>query len=353
MTPRHLARGLAVALAVVLAVPPAFADGAPPRVRDPEDTWKSLARDPEEEVAQREYDRAMLEGDNNLDFAVAEVQVASRRKKYLENAVNAYELAARARPDAPEPHFRAAAALHRFYITCNARESAALCRGGGTLHRHADRIIKHWEAFQAKAPRDPRLADEILFERAILHTKLASPEHLARARADYLQILALRHLGSRDHIVMGNLAETEMMLGDLDAAIVHYKRTLEIGQSISIYFGLAVALDRDEQGQQARSLLRSFGIDGVRLFENMIAEDDVFFVPDGEAYYYLALGYEAIGIDDAALRYYDLFLASGAHPQFAPRARANRAGIVERRSKRALTDEQRFRSYKVPGGPKP
>src|SRR5690606_33933977 len=123
-------------------------------------------------------------------------------------------------PDSPEPHFRAAAALHRFYIECNPQEGAALCHGARTLHRHADRIIKHWEAFEAKAPLDPRLADEILFERAILHTRLATPEHLAKARADYLEILARRHVTSVDDVVMGNLAETQMMLGDLDAAII-------------------------------------------------------------------------------------------------------------------------------------
>jgi tetratricopeptide (TPR) repeat protein len=311
-------------------------------VRDAEDTWKPLARPPEKEVAEREYDRAMLEGDNNLDFAVAEA-VASRRKKFLENAVLAYELAARARPESAEPHFRAAAALHAFYIDCNVHDGAALCRGDAAMsnatRKQAERVIRHWDAFETKAPRDPRLADEILFERAILHTKLATPEHLALARADYLKILARRHIGSRDGNVMGNLAETDMMLGDLDNAIIHYRRTLEIEQSVSHYFGLAVALDRDEQGHLARSILRTFGVGGVRDLEDLIARRIVFYVPEGEAYYYLALGYEAIGIDDAAIRYYDLFLASGAHPQYAPRARANRAAIAERRTKR-VTDER-------------
>jgi tetratricopeptide (TPR) repeat protein len=333
-------RGLALTLVLAATASPAFADE---RVRDPEDTWKSIARDPETEVADREYHRAMLEGDNNLDFAVAEVQVASRRKKYVEDAVNAYEAAARARPTSPEPHFRAAAALHRFYIDCNPHEGAALCRAGthtATFRKNAERVIKHWEAFEANAPTDPRLAEEILFERAITHTKLETPEHLAQARADYLKILALRHVGSRDSIVMGNLAETDMMLGDLDAAIVHYRRTLEIDQRVSHYFGLAVALDRDEQGSLARSLLRTFGTGGVKEMERAIMTHEVFYVPDGEAYYYLALGYEAIGLDDAAITYYDEFLKRGAHPQFAPRARANRAALAERRQKRASDDRR-------------
>lgn len=336
-------RLLALSVALGVAATPAFADDGARRVRDPEDTWRSLARNPDDEVAQREYDRAMLEGDNNLDFAVAEVQVASRRKTYVENAINAYEVASRARPAAPEPHFRAAAAILRFYLECNPHEGAALCRGADTFNRHAGRVIRHWDAFEAKAPLDPRLEDDILFERAILHTKLATAEHLAHARDDYKKLLA--RVTPRQNrfgaLASGNLAETEMMLGDLDAAIIQYKRTLELAQGVSLYFGLAVALDRDEQGQQARSILRSFGIRGVRDLEAQIVARDVFYVPEGEAYYYLALGYEANGIDEAAIRYYDEFLASGAHPQFAPRARANRAALVERRGKRKPLDAPR------------
>jgi tetratricopeptide (TPR) repeat protein len=159
------------------------------------------------------------------------------------------------------------------------------------------------------------------------------------ARLDYLAIIARRHIGSRDGNVMGNLAETEMMLGDLDEAIIHYRRTLEIEQNVSHYFGLAVALDRDEQGQLSRAILRTFGAGGVEELERLIARELVFYVPQGEAYYYLALGYEAVGRDDDAIRFYDLFLASGAHPQFAPRARANRAAVAARRRHRGAAPD--------------
>lgn len=338
---------LLVALAALaLAAPSATAGGKP------SDFWYELARDPASEVAEREYDAQMLEGDSNLDFAVAEGQVALTRERFLEKAITAYEAAARARPDQAEPHFRAAAALHAFYIECNTRESAALCRGTGAnparQQRRMERIIRHWNAFEAKAPRDPRLVDDIYFERAILHTKLATTEHLALARDDYKKLLARASIEHRyGALASGNLAETEMMLGDLDAAIIQYRRTLEVAQSVSLYFGLAVALDRDEQGHLARSLLGTFGVSGVRQLEEQITHGEVFYVPLGEAYYYLALGYEAIGVDEVALRYYDQFLASGAHPQFAPRARANRAAIVERRSKRVPTDQPRL-EYRSP-----
>lgn len=307
------------------------AAGAPRAAAD--DFWRELARDPEAEVAEREYDRAMLDGDTNLDLAVAESEIEPRRKQYLERALAAYEQASRARPEAAEPHFRAASALHAFYVDCDPLQTAALCRRPPHPPplATAERLIRHWDAFEAKAPADPRVVDDVLFERAILHTKLATPEHLAAARADYRKLMAWRHITTRDGNVLGNLAETEMMLGNLDEAIVAYRRTLEIDQSVSHYFGLAVALDRDEQGALARAILRTYGVSGVTQLERQILIGQVFYVPDGEAYYYLALGSEAVGLDEQAIRYYELFLASGAHPRYAPRARTNRAALLARR----------------------
>lgn len=317
---------LVTLLTLALAAAPAQAD----------DFWSELARDPDLEVSEREYDRAMLDGDTNLNLAVAESVVAKRRQKYLDRAVASYELAVLARPDAAEPHFRAAAALHAFYLECDPLQSAALCAQGTGVRTRlptkavTDRIIRHWDAFEAKAPTDPRVVDDVLFERAILHTKLATRAHLEAARDDYRKILAWRHTTDRDANVLGNLAETEMMLGNLDEAIVAYRRTLEVDQSVSHNFGLAVALDRDEQGQQARAILRSYGIEGVAALQRQISRGQVFYVPDGEAYYYVALGCEAVGLYDDAIRFYDLFIASGAHPQFAARARTNRAAVATR-----------------------
>ncbi len=47
-----------------------------------------------------------------------------------------------------------------------------------------------------------------------------------------------------------------------------------------------------------------------------------FFVPDGEKYYYAALINEAFGKFEEALADWQHFLASGAHPQYRPRAQA-------------------------------
>lgn len=329
----------AVALAVAIGAPPAGAPAVTVTTARAEDlgaVWQAATRGGDAEVAEREYAIAMLDGDRALELAVAESQVARRRRLYLERAISAYERAAMARPEAAEPHFRAAAAIHAFYLECRRDEGASLCDGNPLLTSAAARVaatraIDHWDAFEAKAPLDPRVTDEILFDRAILHTKLGTPEHLAAARADYRKILARRQLSAPDSIVIGNLAETEMMLGDLDQAIIAYRRTLQLEQSVSHYFGLAVALDRDEQGAQARAILRAFGPRGIEDLERQILSGRVFYVPRGEEFYYLALGYDAVGYHDEAIRFYDLFVASGAHPQFAPRARANRAAVAARR----------------------
>src|SRR5215216_4448039 len=88
----------------------------------------------------------------------------------------------------------------------------------------ANDIIAAWDAFEARAPLDPRLSvgafggaygdDEILFDRAILHTHLATKAHLQAAAADYEKILS-RFDGDNGATsrVLGNLAETYMMLG--------------------------------------------------------------------------------------------------------------------------------------------
>ncbi|HVK73815.1 MAG TPA: hypothetical protein VM734_10855 [Kofleriaceae bacterium] len=312
---------VAALVLATLAAPPAARGG---------DLWRDVAVSADDEVARRAYDRAMLDGDEALDLAIAE-HVVARRRKYLDRALLAYEAASRARPSAAEPHFRAASALHAFYFECDASpdQPAALCRRPASP-QVVKRLLGHWEAFEAKAPLDPRIIDDVLFERAIVFTKLATPDDLARARRDYLAFLdrAPRHRLAR--LALGNLAETEMMLGDLDASIATYRRVLQIDQRVESTYGLAVALDRDEQGEEARAILRTYGKEGLLTLKSHIDNKDVFYVPAGEEFYYLALGAEAVGLAEDAVRLYDAFLQSGAHPRYAPRAKANRDALAAR-----------------------
>lgn len=329
------ARAALVAALVAAAAAPAGAQeqwhGAEPG-RDAS-LWAEATETPDEELARRTYDDAMLAGDDHVAFATSE-RVMSTRRRMVEKAALAYETASRARPTAAEPHFRAAAVLLAFYIDC-ARDDAALCTR--VFDRHAaERVIAHLDRFTAKAPLDPR-TDEILFERAVLHTRLATPEHLRAAAVDYEEILrrsrgeartdAITNPRLRLGLVLGNLAETYMMLGDLDQAIETYRASIRQDLDVSRTFGLAVALDRDEQRGEAIRVLRMQGEQALSALADDIASQRVFFVPEGEAEYYLALGAEVEGDPVRALEHYEAFVRSGAHPRFQPRAKAHIARL--------------------------
>jgi tetratricopeptide (TPR) repeat protein len=287
----------------------------------------------------------MLAGDDHVAFATSE-PVRMVRKRMVEKAALAYEAASRARPDAAEPHLRAAAVLDAFFLECS-RDDAPLCEP--TIDRDvAERVIAHWDAFTRLAPLDPRGTDEILLDRALLHTKLATPDDWVAATHDYEELLSRMRDDARTDVVgtsrgrrslvTGNLAETYMMLGDLDRAIETYRVSLRYDPDTSRMFGLAVALDRDEQRTEAWHVLRQQGGDALA---DLIADIDrhiVFFVPEGEAEYYLALGAEFSGDAVGAIEHYEAFIRSGAHPRYQQRARDNIARLKARPVRRSVAD---------------
>ena len=63
---------------------------------------------------------------------------------------------------------------------------------------------------------------------------------------------------------------------------------------------------------------------------------DTFFVPKGEEQYYFALAAEAFDHDDDAVEYWQRYIASGAHPEFQPRAKAHLAELNAKGKRRAL-----------------
>jgi tetratricopeptide (TPR) repeat protein len=307
----------------------AAALGGAPAARAGE-LWSAAELGAEAERARRAYDGGMLAGDD----AVAEAVNAARvdvRLRLIDRAIASYELAARARPLEPEPHFRAASVLGAFFLDCGdifdpgRPRLTPGCTTPMTPARAA-RLIEHWDAFERLAPGDPRVTEEILFERAVLRTKLGTDDDLRAAADDYRKLLDRRPDG-QPGAVLGNLAETYMMLGDLDRAIDTYRQSLARGADLSQEFGLAVALDRDEQGAQARAIMVARGERGLATFIFEINRGHIFFVPRGEELYYLALAEEALGNVGDAIEYWDGFIASGAHPEFAPRARQNRDAL--------------------------
>lgn len=300
-----------------------------------------------------DYDRAMMMGDSHAIKAIeikhSRISGTRRRARdystVVARAVAAYEEAARLRPDAAEPHYRAAEVIYNHQL--DESPNAPLL----VDHAAAKRALAHWRTFEELAPLDPRATDT-LFRRAIVNTKLATEDSLNNAIDNYETLLGRSDLASMWATNVGtwlsNLAETYMMVGRLDDAVVMYRRALEYSNRPLYGYGLAVALDRAELGELAREIMLSYAV-GDRL--RALDEDGIFFVPEGERYYYLALGYEALGELDQAIGHYQLFLDSGAHPRFQPRARDNIHELLERRRQaRPRRSDARPNVPHIPGG---
>ena len=71
-------------------------------------------------------------------------------------------------------------------------------------------------------------------------------------------------------------------------------------------------------------------------------------MPEGEKYYYFALIQQSLDLDASALEAWDRFLASGAYPQFADRARRHRATIAGRLAAGMMRATRQARSSTAP-----
>jgi tetratricopeptide (TPR) repeat protein len=138
--------------------------------------------------------------------------------------------------------------------------------------------------------------------------------------------------GSTRTLALGNLAETHMMLGNIDEAIDTYQTAKKLGARASTLYGLAVAFDRDDRQTDAYALIRSLGAPAYEEFSREYALGAVFFVPAGEEEYYFALCDEAFGHGDTAIEHWKAFLRSGAHPKFQPRAKEHLDRLLARKN---------------------
>ncbi len=303
------------------------------------------ALDPSASAVVDKFEAELARGDEHVLAANARSNSFALLKSELELALQAYRAAATSRPTSGEPYARIANTLHSFYL-----ES---CLDGQTYRPSplrdcsrtdafdpviAEQMIAAWDEFEARAPLDPRFsslgeANGVLFERAIWHTKLATPEHLRKAVRDYEAILArsgsLERGGSGQ--VWGNLAETQMMLGELDTAIESYRQAARYSSDASTWYGLAVAMDRDGRSSQAQAIVRQQGAAAYEHFRNSVKLGNTFFVPAGEVHYYYALIEETFGNFEAATFHWREFIKSKAHPQFQPRAKEHLDALVSKK----------------------
>ena len=301
------------------------------------------------------YESELATGDELAAQATA--QAASREviRTLVQHAVMSYRNAAAAEPQQAEPYYRIGRLLYSFYFECptGGLGPSPLCISDPSYfdRAHAQEIVDAWMTFEHLAPLDPRLGMvrgdalssdfDLLFHRAVLHTRLADRPDLEAATRDYEEILARADVP--DENVLGNLAETYMMLDRLDEAIDTYRQALRSALATETVYGLAVALDRDERGGQARDLILSQGEQAVTEFERRVRTGLTFFVPAGEEYYYYALIYEAFDMTDSAIEYWQKYIQSGAHPEFQPRAKAHLEPLLVEKRKKALKIETPWR----------
>lgn len=317
----------------VLAIMLAFGAGG---VRA-DSVWDQAVVDTDAESAQFSYDRNLEAGNEDVELAASE-QSQDVKARHVTDAVTAYRAAIKASPELPEAHYRLGLTEFAFMLACNRKTAWKLCDPGNLDPAVIQDVVNEWHIFTDRAPLDIR-ALGLLFERALLHTKLGTPENFGLAVADYESLsnrLDGSTLGLADETtILANLAETYMMLGRIDDALATYERAVARGGDPSTVYGFAVALDRDGEGTRARELVTKLGLDAYEQFQRDIKDGKTFFVPDGEVYYYLALVDEALGLNQQSIIHWDLYLRSGAHPQFQPRAKHNRDALAAKIGRKA------------------
>jgi tetratricopeptide (TPR) repeat protein len=293
--------------------------------------WDRALATPEEEAHREQYEAKMLEGDTATMTSTIQSASVKNSLDSIQRAEDAYRAAAALRPAEAEPYFRIGNLLYEMYFDCEQSITTRrpTCDPMFATSRRREAVVQAWDAFEKRAPLDPRIG-EILLKRALLSTKLinGSPSdrrHLESAARDYQAALdrsdGLASASRADETLLGNLAETYMMLGRLDDAIATYGEAIAAGARVSTVYGLAVALDRDGSGDQARRHIQAQGTTGFDSFRREYNRRGIFYVPEGEVNYYFALANEAFGNYGPALEFWNRFVASGAHPQFHARAR--------------------------------
>ncbi len=314
--------------------------------------WEDAIRAGKPDPAQDKYDSEMRQGDEHAMLANTRNATYSEVKNQVTLAVTSYRAAATAKPNEAEPYFRIGRLLYAHYIDCDDNTNtvrSVLCRPTQFNRARAEDVIAAWDEFEKRAPLDPRMSiglfaeTEILFRRAILHTKLATKAHLEAAAKDYEKQIARSDASELDERVTGNLAETYMMLGRVEEAVETYKLALRGASDASTWYGFAVALDRDERTQQAVDVIDSLGRQNRDAFHAKVISGYTFFVPEGEKFYYFALVDEALGFEEEAIEYWRQYINSGAHPQYQPRARAHLDALLKKKRVQKLPIEPPWR----------
>ncbi len=252
---------------------------------------------------------------------LANEQDPVERFRIADHAIELCQKAIVARPKDPLPHLVLSRAL-----TIGDLQHPESCRPGA-CQRAVDEL-KRARVLDVNGIEAQRIASEL----GIVLSRVGA---YADALAEYDRALTLIESERRPNILddggdkavlYGNSAETLMALGRLGEAIDRY-RLAEAAASPPdeewqlAEWGLAVALDRDEQVEKARAAVAR----ALELNPNMsrLSQEGVFFEPAGDKFYYEALGHEVAGDRKEAAQAWRDYLAAQPTTRWARRARAH------------------------------
>ncbi len=274
-------------------------------------------------IARAESD--LLSRAEELLRQAASTRQAAARFHLADEAQALAEQAARKSPRSAEPHLALARALN-----VSDPDHPERCRPGA-CERATDELHRARALDSGGA-----LASTIAQELGLALSRLRRyPEALAEydRAIGLIDAERLPNLwddpGSRS-ILFSNSAETLMALGRLGEAIDRYRRARDLAEPGSLEWqlaewGLGLALDRDEQLDKAAESIRH--VIDVDPTMSHLSDDNVFFEPPGDVYYYRALGHEAAGDRELALSAWRDYLASAPPARWARRARAHLAEV--------------------------
>jgi tetratricopeptide (TPR) repeat protein len=162
----------------------------------------------------------------------------------------------------------------------------------------------------------------------------------AEALDDYERDLAA---GNREASVYANAAEILMALGRLAEAQDRYREAIRVDEdagdrrlraySLALsYYGLGVALDRDDQPAAAREMIgRALALD-PNLYRLQTAQQpgsDVFFLPPGDVHYYVGLASAVAGRRADAEAAFRAFIAHNPKSPWLRHAKAHLGVMAE------------------------
>jgi tetratricopeptide (TPR) repeat protein len=162
---------------------------------------------------------------------------------------------------------------------------------------------------------------------------------LGRYREAAVAYAAVVADGAADSAVYSNFAEVLMAAGRLPDAQARYRDAISAASDLGVgdrrervhelalaYYGLAVALDRDEQPTAAReAMLRALAHDPTAsvLKVASVSGGELFFVPEGDVLYYLGLAAEVEGRDGDAEAAFREFITHAPRGRWARAAEAH------------------------------